>query len=84
MQNKSSFDFSLSIANLISGKILVLELLRKMFLASQVTKFFKVQYMLKNYKLVLLLLVDVARQAQRTQNNNFAIIFVMFQERGEG
>ena len=42
MQNESFFDSWLSIANPMSGKILVLELLPKMFLVNQTAGFFKV------------------------------------------
>ena len=42
MQHESSFDSWRSIANLMSGKSLVLELLPKMFVANQIAGFFKV------------------------------------------
>ena len=42
MQNESSFDSWRSIANPMSGKSLVLELLPKMFVANQIAGFFKV------------------------------------------
>ena len=42
MENENSFDYWLSIANFLYGKILVLDLLPKMFLASQIAGFFKV------------------------------------------
>ena len=42
MQNENSFNSRLSIANPLSGKIVVLELLPKMFLTNQIAGFFKV------------------------------------------
>ena len=45
IQNKSSCDFLLFIANLMSSKTLALELLPKMFLGKQIVRFLKVQYL---------------------------------------
>ena len=42
---KVLFNSWLSIANLISDKILVLELSTKMFLTNQIAEFFKVYYL---------------------------------------
>ena len=89
IQNVSSFDSWLSIANHKSGKV-VLELLPiKMFLANQIAVFFKVQIYFKrlkdkvhfclqinirvSYKLVLFHLVGMVRHAQSVHNNKFAI-----------
>ena len=58
MQNENYFDSWLSIANPISGKILVLELLPKMFLANQIAGLFKVFYLPKKLRVQVYSFVD--------------------------
>ena len=50
MQNENSLDSWLFIANPMSGKILVQELLPKMSLANQIAGFIKVQYLSKKLR----------------------------------
>ena len=87
-QNKISFNSALSITNLVSGKIFVLEFLPN-FWSSRLQDSLKHNVSKKNqgiklmfclqinirvsYKLALLLLVGVTSHAQSTQNNKFVI-----------
>ena len=94
MQIESSFNSWISIANPMSGKILVLELSTKMFLTNQ-TAGLKCSICRKikgielifclwiniriSFKVVLSLMVDVARHIQSTKNK-FAISLYYFKK----